>query len=361
MPVAVLTRSGWRFILTTVSRSGWCLPRVLVPCVAALAAMLGVSRVASASEPSCNGAATCCPSKIEHGPERHAVSVGVIVMGLANLNERAGTWDADFYLYEEWTSGATFAPQTEIVNEVERRSTQFEMIALRDGTCVRSRRLHATLRTPYNLRRFPFDSQQLAIEVSDDEFASSELSYQEQPPALGFDDAVRATVSGWKIETDLQFTHDSRTFRWERGSPAYDYATFRFDVGRHVTFHLIKYFLPLLLIVALAFSVFWIDSGDLGAALTIGVTCLLAVIALQFAEASTLPEVAYLTLADRVYVVCYVAIAMAVFETIYTSNVSRRGDKIRAARLDARCRKLFPAVLVVALIASVVRAFTENI
>jgi Neurotransmitter-gated ion-channel transmembrane region len=324
------------------------------------AGVLGLSRAAFAGESSCNGAAACCPQQIDHGPARHAVSVGVIVMGLSSVNERAGTWDADFYLYEEWTPEPNFAPVTEIVNEVERHSTQFEEITLRDGRCVRSHRIHSTLRAPYNLRTFPFDHQQLAIEVSDDEFTSSELSYQDHAFVVGFDDAVRSTLSGWKLESELVFGHESRAFRWERGSPSYDYASFRFEVRRHVTFHLIKYFLPLLLIVALAFSVFWIAPDDLGAALTIGVTCLLAVIAFQFSEASALPEVAYLTLADRVYVVCYVAIAMAVFETIYTNNVSRRGNKTRAVRIDRRCRKIFPGVVFLALIASIVRAFTES-
>ncbi len=65
-----------------------------------------------------------------------------------------------------------------------------------------------------------------------------------------------------------------------------------------------------------------------------------------------------LRLADRVYVVCYVAIATVLFETIYTNSVSRRGDKDRALRLDRRCRKLFPAAVLAALIASIVWAFT---
>jgi hypothetical protein len=329
--------------------------------MAALLLVMGVASAAHASESSCAGAPACCPERIQHSSERHVVSVGVIVIGLSSVNERAGTWDADYYLYEEWSPAANFAPQTEVVNEVERRSTQFEEIAMRDGVCVRSHRIHSTLRSPYNLHTFPFDHQQLAIELSDDEFTIAELVYREPAAALGFDDAVRATLSGWRLDSELSFARESRLFRWERGEPAYDYATFRFEVRRHLAFHLIKYFLPLLLIVALAFSVFWIDSDDLGAALTIGVTCLLAVIALQFAEASALPEVAYLTLADRVYVVCYVAIAMAVFETIYTNGVSRRGDKARALRLDRRCRKIFPAVVVLALIGSILRAFTEGI
>jgi len=334
----------------------------LTPRIASAVALLlimSMRRPADASDASCNGADACCPSRITHSSTRHTVAVGAIVMGMSSVNERAGTWDADFYLYEEWSPAENFAPQTEVVNEVERHSTQSEQIALRDGLCIRSHRIHSTLRTPYNLHTFPFDHQQLAIELSDDEFTIGELVYQEPASAIGFDDAARATLSGWRLDSELEFSRESRLFRWERGSPAYDYAAFRFEIRRHVAFHIIKYFLPLFLIVALAFSVFWIDSDDLGAALTIGVTSLLAVIALQFAEASALPEVAYLTLADRVYVVCYVAIALAVFETIYTNSLARRGDKARALRVDRRCRMIFPAVAFVALVASVLRAFTE--
>lgn len=60
-----------------------------------------------------------------------------------------------------------------------------------------------------------------------------------------------------------------------------------------------------------------------------------------------------MTLADRVYVVCYVAITMAVLETIYTNSVSRRGDKDRALRLDRRCRQVLPTAVLIALLASI--------
>ena len=48
------------------------------------------------------------------------------------------------------------------------------------------------------------------------------------------------------------------------------------------------------------------------------------------------------------------------FETIYTNSVSRRGDKARALRLDRRCRQIFPAAVVVALIGSII-AFTGSV
>jgi hypothetical protein len=305
----------------------------------------------------CEGPTECCALKVSHGPKRQ-VSIGVVVMGVSNINEKTATWDADFYLYEEWTPGPDFTPQTEIVNEMERHSTQFDEVDLRDGRCLRSRRMRSTVRAEYNLRRFPFDEQKLTLELSDNEFTSKELEYDAKPYAIAFDDHVRE-LANWKIHSEPNFERGPRTFRWERGAPTYDYGTFSFEVRRHVTFHLFKYFLPLLVIVALAFSVFWIDADDLGAPATIGITCLLAAIAFQFAEASSLPEVSYLTLADRVYVVCYVAIGSSLIQSIYTNNLGRRDHRERAIKLEHRCRIVFPIATVIALAVSVVRAFTE--
>jgi hypothetical protein len=313
---------------------------------------------ACAEDRTCDGPIECCPARVrEHLEKKTTVEIGIVVMGLTNLSERAGSWDADFYLYERWPATAGFTPQTEVVNEATRHSTQFDAAELRDGFCQRSRRIHSTLRCAYNLRAFPFDRQVLPLEISDDQFDSREVVYSDLAHPLGLDDGVLQMVSGWQVENGPDFAHKARAFKWESGAPAYDYATFTLPVHRHSTFHVTKYFLPLFVIVAIAFSVFWVDADDLSSQATIGVTCVLAAIAFQLAEASNLPEVAYLTLADRVYVVCYLAIGLAVMETIYSNSLARRGKKDLAARIDRYCRAAFPIGLFVALAVSVARAW----
>jgi hypothetical protein len=91
----------------------------------------------------------------------------------------------------------------------------------------------------------------------------------------------------------------------------------------------------------------------------IAVTCLLAAVALQLAEGSELPDVNYLTIADRAFATSYVAIAFAVVEAVYANRLARTGRKAHAVRLDHWCRILFPVGLVVALTAAVVRAHTQ--
>jgi hypothetical protein len=286
---------------------------------------LPLSGLARAGNAACDGPAECCPQQtVQRLPSKTTVQVGVVVLGISDINERGGTWDADFYLYERWPPISGFTPQTELVNESQRRATQFDTTELRDGLCERSRRIRSTLRTTYNLRAFPFDQQRLLLELSDDEFNTSDVVYSVAPQPLGFGDGVREAVSGWKVEGDLTFARGGRAFVWEKDAPQYDYATVNVTVRRHVTFHLTKYFLPLFVIVFLAFSVFWIDADDLGSQVTIGVTCVLAAIAFQLAEAASLPAVDYLTLADRVYADCYVAIGLAVLQTIYSNGLARR-------------------------------------
>jgi hypothetical protein len=86
--------------------------------------------------------------------------------------------------------------------------------------------------------------------------------------------------------------------------------------------------LPLLVIVAVAFSVFWIHPEDLNTKASIGVTCLLAAIAFQLAEAGMLPEVAYLTLADRVYAICYTMLALSLMLAVNSSAEANRARTI---------------------------------
>jgi hypothetical protein len=324
--------------------------------------LLFVARAARAdggsSDEKCTGPEACCPDKVDERID-HVVTVkpGVVLLGVANVNERSGTWDADYYLYEEWPPTPAFTPRTEVVNEVERKSVAFDDTELRDGTCVRSRRIHSTLRSEFNLHVFPFDEQTLTLQLSDDQYESTEVRYGDKPHVAGLDDAVRTMVSGWQVSGEPTYVRTTQAFKWEPGAPHYDYGTFGVTVRRHVTFHLTRYFLPLFIILIVALSAFWIDPEDLNSQMAIGVTCLLAAIALQFAEGGTLPEVSYLTLADRVYAVCYVGIAGAVVESVVVNAMVRKGHKERAMRIDRLCRYAFPVAILLALALSTQRSF----
>jgi hypothetical protein len=313
----------------------------------ALAVAAGGARAAGDSR-TCDGPPECCPRGVtDHLDHRVTVAVGVAFLGLYNVDDKLGTWEADYYLYEAWPPTPAFVPQTEVLNEVNRQSSQFDETALRGGRCVRSRRIHSTLHAAYNLHAFPFDRQRLVLELGDAEFDDHEVGYEPNPYVLGLDGAAREQLTSWTVEGPPDFQRGKHLFEWEHDSPDYDYARITLPVRRHIGFYLTRFFLPLMLIVMVAFTVFWIDPSDLSSQVGVGVTCLLAVIAFQFAVATNLPAVEYLTIADEVYAVCYFAITLALMESIYTSWLQRRGRGDEAERVDRISRALFPAAVVV--------------
>ena len=203
---------------------------------------------------------------------RQSVTVGIVLLGVANISERAGTWDADYYLYESWAPTPGFTPQTEVVNESNRIDEQFDDTELRDGRCVRTRRIRSTLRDAFKLKLFPFDRQVLHLQLSDAQYDLRQVQYDDHPAVLGVEDSVASDLPGWKQDGALSFSKAVQRFRWESGAPDYTLGVFAIDVRRHVTYHLIKFFLPLLVVLVVAFAVFWIDPDDLGSAMSIGVT-----------------------------------------------------------------------------------------
>lgn len=129
----------------------------------------------------CAGPELCCPAQLTDTLSASTrVALGLVVVGLYNVNEKASTWDADYYLYEKWKPMHGFSPQTEVVNEVVRQSEQFDTVSLSHGECTRTRRIYSTLHNDYNLRRFPFDRQKLQIVFSDNDYVDPGVDYYEQ-------------------------------------------------------------------------------------------------------------------------------------------------------------------------------------
>jgi hypothetical protein len=64
--------------------------------------------------------------------------------------------------------------------------------------------------------------------------------------------------------------------------------------------------------MVLSFSVYFMDMDDLYSRVNIGITCLLACIATQFAISYNLPRISYLTQLDKLYMITYGCIAISV-------------------------------------------------
>ncbi len=119
-----------------------------------------------------------------------------------------------------------------------------------------------------------------------------------------------------------------------------------FEGERRAGYYLIKVILPLILIVAMSWVVFWIDPSEGGSQIGVALTTMLTLIAYRFAVGSELPNIPYLTRMDYFLLASTVLVFATLIEVVITSHYARSGRIQQAHRIDLWARWMFPAVFV---------------
>jgi hypothetical protein len=219
-----------------------------------------------------------------------------------------------------------------------------------DGTALYRQRYIGAFLQPLNLRDFPFDREtfQIRIVLLSSGPRDVELSPDPQTAALGWRDGIaldaRLTMQDWSV---LAATTCVAPFHV---APGVELASFtcEFTARRNSQHFIIKVIVPLILIVAMSWAVFWIEPTDGGSQFGIAVTAMLTLIAYRFAIDSDVPKLPYLTRLDAFVLMGTVLVFLSLIEVIVTTKFANR-DRLDLARtIDRRCRWLFPLVFAAA-------------
>ena len=114
------------------------------------------------------------------------------------------------------------------------------------------------------------------------------------------------------------------------------------EIKRRPTHMIISILLPMILLVSLTWSVFWMDNETLANRINITFIGILSVVAYYFVILNNVPEVSYLTLTDAFIISTFLILAAGVVITVVMENYSRKDKPERAARVDRICRWAFP-------------------
>lgn len=203
-----------------------------------------------------------------------------------------------------------------------------------DGDVWYEERFLATIFQPYDLDDFPFDSHT--------------VSFLLEPFTLTTDDVVFGEVEALDFEIGSEEWTSDDVVTADVFNEGFASAFFSVSIARDPTFYLTNIILPLLLIVAISWAVFWMDFEDMTLAdrLGVSITSLLTVVAFDFVTADTLPILPYSTRLDSLYTVSYVFVTLTVFMSL-AGHRWAHDDMARADRLDRIGRRVFPIGFVV--------------
>ena len=179
----------------------------------------------------------------------------------------------------------------------------------------------------YNLKAFPFDRQILKIKIAD--LSRSNESLQlivDNWTVLALQDfKSKGEILEWKIV-------DTYTNYYNEVDPINTVASsgveLVFEIERNFQYYLFKVIFPIILILLVSWSVFWIHPRELESKLTITIVCLLSLIAYNFVIDKDLPKLSYLTILDYIVLLSYVFATIPNFISIYCFEKQRKRKPI---------------------------------
>lgn len=279
------------------------------------------------------------------------ISVGLRLIDLIGIDDVSQTLTGDIAIQLTWTDprledlagckielADIWDPNLDFSNSGRLNGKLPEIVRIGSGGLVTyAQRFYGSLATYHNLRDFPFDKQLFRIWLMS-------LIHDETEVALTVDEAVTGrgplfNITDWTI---LQVNGTVDRYYVE----AYQrhHARFQFEIaGQRITeYYVWKVILPLCLIVAMSWAVFWIDPAQVGPQIGLSATSMLTLIAFIFATTNMLPELGYFTTLDLFIGASTILVFLALLQSITTTYLVSVGKAAPAALMDRVCRFAFP-------------------
>ncbi len=294
----------------------------------------------------------------EDGPTR--VEIGIYLVDLWQIDGARQNYSADFVVNARWTDARhrhegpgvrsldlarIWQPRLQILNARALRSAgPLRLEVDPDGRVTHTERYSGELSALLDLADFPFDRQRLAIQVVSP-YTSRDVLLSVLQDRTG--QTGKPSVSDWSLGTaQVRVEEQLHPASGERLQGL----LFAFEATRHYGYYLWKVYLPLLFILLMSWTVFWMNPGKLSSSqVSISVTSMLTLTAYRFSLGNEVPRVSYLTKFDLLFTAATAFVFLALVEVIWSISLESRGKEAPARMLDLCARWGFPAGFLVCI------------
>jgi hypothetical protein len=322
----------------------------------------GLFLVHAAFSPAAQGAPSaiddpCPPPKLRtnvrpdaDGPPTE-VSVGIRMIDLLEIDDVNQTLKVDIAIVRSWTDQRlaqlagceilvddVWFPELVIVNSGRLFERWPREVSIGPGGQVKyPQRISGTLASHHKLNDFPFDEQVITIRLTPLRWSENEVHLSDDKKFTGM--TTPLNISDWNIESVRGVIGRQHIDAFDRIHSSYD---FMITATRIRSYYVWKVILPLCLIVAMSWCVFWIDPAQFGPQIGLSATSMLTLIAFIFATTNMVPKLGHFTLLDLFIVGSTILVFLALIEALVTSYLVSHDRKILALWIDRVARLLFP-------------------
>jgi hypothetical protein len=274
------------------------------------------------------------------------VYVGVYVKEIHEINLKNIIATIDFHIWFRWTDDRLEPLDSfEVVNgRIDSKESAYE--ANIEGVHYASCRVVATLHKLWDVSRYPLDSHTFSIEIEDNNLEANKLIYYPDVENSGL--STYAEVAGWNVEPGkpVVVTHKDHTNYGDVSLPSgressWSRFVFPIKVTRAGVGIFVKLFAGLFIATAIALQALRIPAQHLDARVGISVGAMFAAVGSEYLVAAGLPDSNGVTLAEKLHILSFALIFIALAESIRVYKFATEGKEALAARVDRLCFRAF--------------------
>jgi len=238
-------------------------------------------------------------------------------------------------------------PNLEFVNEDDPIETEnLTLLVHPDGTVEYRSKFGGHLATDFNLHSFPFDEQDLYVEIESFEWASDTMQFLAQDGIVGFSEDFR--IPEWNV-TDITERIESR--KEPRDHSEFSEFSAKIHVKRDPGVYTTKVMIPLGVIILISMVIFWMDPNSFEDRLGASMTGLLTAVAYQFISSQNLPDHVYNTYLDSYVFLSFLVILFGIGESAYARYLFNNGKEELASQIDTISRWFIPLLYLTMIVA----------
>jgi hypothetical protein len=299
-------------------------------------------------------------------PKPEQVVVGAYINDIQELDFKTNNYVVDLYVWFRWKSPDIDPSKSmEFMNRYASDDNRRDQLidtpeAMPDGSRYSIIRYQGLFSTKFPLEAYPFDTQILKVIMEDTLAGAGDQVYVPDGKTPVVIDPV-ITLPGFTVgKPTMRIV--TNTYPTNFGDPTvpqaepYSRIIISVPVTRPVVAMSLKTFVPIVLIVVCASLVFFVRPRYVEGRIGLGITALLTLVALQLTATASLPDVDYLMMLDKVFLLAYLFIIIALARVVVTSW--RSADPDAEAAIKRKDRQWFAALLTVYLVANTLILWT---
>jgi hypothetical protein len=282
------------------------------------------------------------------------VKIGLIMVSLSEVRGAEQAFSADVFLLATWHDpelaggsdelrtlalGDVWHPTLLIYNQRSLSASMPEEVTVQpDGTVTYLQRYLGLFAVPMDLREFPMDRQDFYVWLVAPVRAGPAVTLvpDESLAALRAEDL---SISDWSIGEP---TLTVMPFQVAPGAPSNPGIRLTVPGTRLLTYYTVQVVIPLVAIVLMAWSVFWIAPSVVPTRVGVLVTTMLTLIAYRFMLANYVPRLPYLTRLDWFMVGATILVVLTLFTMAASAYLVRHQREGAVNTIDRVGRVVYP-------------------